>query len=129
MCEERVNLEKVFVKKFASATLALALAGSFATAPSADAASGGVKITNDQITPFAEDVGGGTWDYGTRLYDLSTKEAWSNYWHPDKNHGSTAQIGTRVNRACTIPGNTSYATVRGDIATTARAFWNTSCTP
>ncbi|QKG83620.1 hypothetical protein GXN76_03450 [Kroppenstedtia pulmonis] len=116
--------------------MSLALALTFASVSSANAASGSVDLTDvaplksDAVTPFSENVGGGTWDYGTRLVNFGTqKEVYSNYYHATKNHGSTAQIGTKSNSSCVRPKSTSYASARGGLFDSTRAFWNTSCKP
>ncbi|MDO5066682.1 MAG: lactococcin 972 family bacteriocin [Propionibacteriaceae bacterium] len=38
-------------------------------------------------------VAGGTWDYGT---NIALGVAWSNFWHPSKNHASSVRIGANV---------------------------------
>ncbi|GGA49559.1 hypothetical protein GCM10007416_23310 [Kroppenstedtia guangzhouensis] len=124
------------IKKVSGVTMSLALALTFASVSSANAASGSVDLTDVKslksgaVTPFSVNVGGGTWDYGTRLVSFGTKkEVYSNYYHGTKNHGSTAQIGTQSNKSCVRPGSTSYASARGGLFDSTHAYWNTSCTP
>lgn len=58
---------------------------------------GSTVLTNSQVTPFSVEVGGGVWDYGTKLVLTSSgikKKVWSNYWHPTRWHASSVRIGT-----------------------------------
>ncbi|WP_223114745.1 lactococcin 972 family bacteriocin [Lolliginicoccus suaedae] len=52
-------------------------------------------------------VDGGKWYVG-----YSTSSVWSNYWHPDVNHGSSVvntETGFKIWSGCVAPGDTSYA--------------------
>lgn len=82
-------------------------------------------LTNEMVTPFAnENVGGGNWDYGTRLVLPLKKEVWSNYYHPDKVHGSSCSIGThKSDSGRTKAGVTSYSNAVGGINDKTKANW------
>lgn len=55
-------------------------------------------------------VGGGTWDHGVTY---TTNKVWSNYYHPDRAHGSTACNKDSCNRSATVPPKRwSYASIR-----------------
>lgn len=101
------------------------------TVSSADAASGGVEITNSDVTPFASkkvDNGLGVWEYGVKN-KLTSKEAYSNLWHKTKTHGSAAQVGAQTpDRDCVKKDKTSYAKKSGKKSATAYTYWNTTCT-
>lgn len=76
---------KNLVKRVSFVALGLVVAGML-TVSSADAASGGVEITNSDVTPFASkkvDNGLGVWEYGVKN-KLTSKEAYSNLWHKRK---------------------------------------------
>ncbi|WP_369126361.1 lactococcin 972 family bacteriocin [Paludifilum halophilum] len=103
----------------------------FVAAPSADAASGGVELTSDKVTAFgSKKVGGGTWSYGTERsgWRSQYKTVWSNYWHPDEVHGSSAQLGSRTpDRDCRYADKESKASQTAKTSDTGYAYWNTSC--
>ncbi|GLI04799.1 hypothetical protein YDYSG_08290 [Paenibacillus tyrfis] len=117
----------------------LALSTGQAMAAKEDATRGSVDLTNADVTPFAvspvtmettENVGGGTWDYGTKSewqgWLVWKKRVWSNYNHPTKAHASTASIGTQTNfSGYTLSGTTSYASALGDLSAQTHAYWQT----
>lgn len=51
-------------------------------------------------TAFAVSVGGGDWTYGTNVFGT----AWSNYYHPRANHGSSVMVNSNVVRSQCMPG-------------------------
>ena len=87
---------------------------------------GSVALTNSMVTPFATvQVGGGTWDYGTRIVGLGTKQVWSNYWHPTAVHRSSCRIGTNYNNSGWVPAKyTSYSSAVGSWFNTGYAYWD-----
>ncbi|GIP61998.1 hypothetical protein J32TS6_05530 [Virgibacillus pantothenticus] len=112
--------------------LSLVLALSFGVPVFAD--SGGIELKEDRvITVFAsKKVGGGTWEYGTKTSGIlkwKRKKVWSNYWHPNKTHGSSAQLGAKTpNRSCVKKDKTSYASQKSkNTNLTGYAYWNTNC--
>jgi hypothetical protein len=121
-------LNECYIRKVFTATLGIALVGLMAVSP-ADAASGGVEVTNETVTPFAQ-AGGGTWTYGDYKSGWLSqyKTVYSNYWHPTKVHGSAAQLGSRTpNRDCVYADKQSKASQTAKTKDTAYAYWNTSC--
>ncbi|QTD42770.1 lactococcin 972 family bacteriocin [Sporosarcina sp. Te-1] len=108
----------------------LSIASVSASNDEANTKGGGIALTNEQITPFAsQKVDGGTWSYGTSTKS-GTKTVYSNYWHPDKNHGSSAQLGSRTpDRDCVGPDKESKASQSAKTNDTGYAYYNLSCTP
>lgn len=110
-------------------TLACALAIGASTGITAlatdNATSGGVEISNEQITPFkSQNVGGGTWDYGTRIVG-SKKEVYSNYFHPSKSHKSSCSIGSNFSDSGWVSAKkTSYSSARGGYSAKTHAYWD-----
>lgn len=84
-------------------------------------------LTNEMVTPFAnENVGGGNWDYGTRLVLPLNKEVYSNYYHKTKDHGSSCSIGTKHNDSGRVSaGITSYSSATGKVNDKTKANWRT----
>ncbi len=93
-------------------------------APKADQATGGsAVITNDDATPFAtENVGGGTWSYGTSYG--SGKTCYSYYIHPSHQHTATAILGSDVQKASAKPGVYAKADAHGGWLDTCHTYWN-----
>ncbi|MEV7991973.1 lactococcin 972 family bacteriocin [Streptomyces sp. NPDC086077] len=82
-----------------------------------------VDDTSSEITPFTtEDVGGGTWTYGTVL-NSDGKLCYSYYFHASVSHKSTAKIQNRSTTATNSPGYTSFAERQGGGAYTCYAYW------
>jgi len=108
------------------AVLALSLVAPVMAASTKMPTSGSVVLTNSMVTPFTTvQVGGGTWDYGTRLISLTQKEVWSNYWHPTAVHRSSCKIGTAYsNSGWTDPTVTSYSSAVGAWNQTGYAYWD-----
>ena len=120
---------KRILLRMSSLGLACGLALTAAASINAFAASGKVHITNDMVKDGAlkssANVGGGVWDYGTRVVGLRTKECYSNYYHETNRHSSTAKIGTQSSgKVVADAGKTSYASVRGGLTDVAHAFWD-----
>lgn len=126
-----IRLGKGFVKKVFSVVTGLALVGVMSVS-SVDAAetgtSGGVELTNQDVTPFAsKKVGGGTWEYGTKKSG-GYKIAYSYYWHPKKTHGASAQVGaSSPARACVAKNKVARAEKKRKSKETAYVYWNTTC--
>lgn len=79
------------------------------------------------ITPLAtENVGGGTWNYGTRFDVFSgTKTCYSHYIHQTKTHTATAIMGEQ-HRVSQGPGRWANAEVTGGpLAGTCTTYWST----
>jgi hypothetical protein len=83
----------------------------------------------EEVTPFAEEeVGGGTWSYGTKLTVSFKKRVYSNYFHKTDVHGSAAKIGAREwNSSCAKKDTWSKASQIGSTKDTGLARWNKSC--
>lgn len=90
--------------------------------------SGGVELTNSDVTPFAsKKVGGGTWEYGTKKSD-GYKTAYSYYWHPTKTHGASDQVGAKKPaRDCVTKDKVARAEKKRKSNETAYVYWNTTC--
>ncbi|MFD1435860.1 lactococcin 972 family bacteriocin [Kroppenstedtia eburnea] len=90
--------------------------------------SGGVELTNSDVTPFAsKKVGGGTWEYGTKKSG-GYKTAYSYYWHPTKTHGASDQVGAKKpNRDCVTKDKVARAEKKRKSNETAYVYWNTTC--
>ena len=71
----------------------------------------------------SEEVGGGTWDRGTNLV-----KGWSNYYHPNNNHGATSRQGSRSDSSDKGPRVWADTSVNRDIFDSApiEAFWRVS---
>lgn len=88
-------------------------------------AGGSVELTNAEVTPFKiEYVGGGTWDYGTRVIG-EQKHVWSHYHHPTKYHSATAKIANYVDKKYAYAGYWAFADVYGPKDYTGYAWWAT----
>jgi hypothetical protein len=87
-----------------------------------------VTLTNSMVTPLSVEVGGGTWDYGTKIIFKSwsfKKKVWSNYWHPTAIHRSSCKIGTNYSDSGWVAQNTtSFSSAIGDRDDTAYAYWD-----
>ncbi|MFJ8384742.1 lactococcin 972 family bacteriocin [Streptomyces sp. NPDC094438] len=66
--------------------------------------------------------GGGEWSYGSEARD-DHKYCYSNYWHPDVQHGSTAKLGGNSNKAVAFPGQVSNANVTGKLWEDCSAYY------
>ncbi len=118
----------LLILRFASAGQATSVAVDAGTSGSAIAPdNSNITIDVDQedgASPFAvKNVGGGTWNFGSRFTLIPPKTCWSNYKHNTRTHSSTAIMGkanaTRVAKA----GNWSEATVAGGTSYTCYAKW------
>jgi len=97
-------------------------------APSVSADSGSVALTNGEVTPFAmEEVGGGWWDYGTRVSVIPPGQiVWSDYFHSTKVHGSSCKIGaSAADSGWIAAGQWSYSNAVGAVWETGYAWWRT----
>lgn len=118
---------KKFVTSSVMAGVLLASATGVSAAKSDKATSGSVDLTNQEVSAFAtSDVGGGTWSYGTSYVFPLSKKVYSNYYHGEKTHSSTAQIGTLVTKSGQVAKDkTSYASATGGASEDTHAYWNT----
>lgn len=133
-------MRKKIIKKVSSVVLGLTICTSFATVSSAksnvEGEEGGIELTeltNSEVTPFStsKQVGGGTWTYDSYKHGWLNryKTVWSDYWHPNLTHGSSAQLGARTpDRDCVGPDLVSHASQTEKTDDTAYVYWNTSCT-
>ncbi|MGG2108002.1 lactococcin 972 family bacteriocin [Lysinibacillus pakistanensis] len=81
-------------------------------------------ITNEMVTPFSVNVGGGTWDYGTSVTLKLKKKAWSNYNHPTEYHSSSCYVGTNWGYSYkTAPKVLSKADAEGGLSDSTGAYW------
>lgn len=69
---------------------------------------------------ITENVGGGTWNYGT-----SKETVWSNYWHTSAKHGSSVRngYGDEERSACKNADTWSYADLKAHPDETDYAYW------
>lgn len=89
-------------------------------------------ITFDVDTEFpmqplaTENVGGGTWTYGTHFTSEGKKVCRSTYLHQTKTHTATAIMDEVVDRKTARPGTPAAAEVVGGIFSgTCNAYWST----
>ncbi|MDX3308877.1 lactococcin 972 family bacteriocin [Streptomyces sp. ME08-AFT2] len=87
---------------------------------------GMVAITVDSSSRVAaqtiEDVGGGSWTYGTELV-TGGKRCYSYYFHGTEQHKSTAKIASGETMATALAGKTSKASRTAGAAYTCYAYW------
>lgn len=77
------------------------------------------------VPVFAAQVGGGTWDYGTKIVGVNKKQVYSNYYHAKKTHKSSVSIGTTfVSSGWVSKGKTSYASATGSWKAETHAYYN-----
>lgn len=70
-------------------------------------------------------VGGGVWDYGTKVAGINQKKVYSNYYHAKKKHKSSVSIGTlAVSSGWVAKGDTSYASAKGEWDADTHAYYN-----
>ncbi|MBB4826386.1 hypothetical protein HNO89_003645 [Sporosarcina luteola] len=84
------------------------------------------ELTNDMVTPFSVNVGGGVWDYGTKLIiGIPLKKlVYSNYNHPSKVHSASCSIGTTYNNSGPYPaGSMAPSSAEGKTGDSTRANW------
>ncbi|WP_083987644.1 lactococcin 972 family bacteriocin [Corynebacterium mustelae] len=71
----------------------------------------GTSLTTPLLTEIgvasAEPRDGGWWDHGN-----SGGRVWSNYWHPDWNHGASVSGHTSVDSGCVSPNQWAHAQTR-----------------
>lgn len=73
----------------------------------------------------AENVGGGVWDYGTKISGVNKKTVYSNYFHPTKTHKSSVTIGTHYASSGWVSKCvTSYASATGGWMDTTHAYYD-----
>lgn len=85
-----------------------------------------IEMDDSNVTPKAcIGASGGNWCYG---YNLTSdgKYCYSNYYHPTKDHHSTAKIAGGSNKAYAFAGQTSYANRTAGAAYTCEAFYGLS---
>ncbi|MGG4455146.1 lactococcin 972 family bacteriocin [Brevibacillus porteri] len=120
-----IVLKKSMVGAIAVLTLAM---GSQALAAEEIQTKGKVELVNSKVSPFAvENVGGGTWDYGTKNSG-SQKHCWSHYNHPENYHSSTAKVGSSTDKAYADAGEYSKADAYGPKDKTGYAYWDNEAT-
>lgn len=71
-----------------------------------------------------QNVGGGTWHYGSEITSGLAKNCWSHYYHPTAQHSATAIIGTSSNHSRAVSGRWAKADSRGGIGEKCEVFWN-----
>lgn len=88
-----------------------------------------ITITPGRVTPRAvQNVGGGTWSYGTTTIASSggtRKQCYSNYVHNSKRHSSTAILADVQEKTYANAGSWSNASVVAGSKNTCYAYWNT----
>jgi len=70
-----------------------------------------------------EDVGGGTWNYGTSISG-DNKTVWSNYVHPTNYHSSTAIIASKNVKRYANAGHWSNASATAAKKYTGYTYYN-----
>lgn len=74
-----------------------------------------------------ENVGGGTWTYGSRYTSDGSKVCTSKYMHKTKTHTATATMGTITSTRTAKLGSWASASVTGGIsAGVCNAYWSTN---
>ena len=74
---------------------------------------------------FAANVGGGVWDYGTKVSGVNKKTVYSNYYNGSKTHKSSCSIGTiSVSSGWISAGTTSYASATGKWTDETHAYYD-----
>jgi lactococcin 972 family bacteriocin len=72
-----------------------------------------------------QNVGGGTWCYGSGIdADTGLKACYSNYHHPSNRHSATAILQNAVDTAVADAGQWAYAYVTNNYAGSCHAKWN-----
>ena len=85
------------------------------------------QLSNDTVTPFAVNVGGGQWDYGTSVvWGIPLKKkVYSNYNHPTLVHSASCSIGTTYSNSGQYqPGSMAPSSAVGATDDSTRANWN-----
>lgn len=79
------------------------------------------------IKPFnTENVGGGTWTYGSTYTSDGGKTCYSKYMHRTKSHSATAVMGSLTKSVTARPGSWASATVSGPARSgQCNAYWST----
>jgi len=72
-----------------------------------------------------ENVGGGTWNYGTAYQPPFGKKVWSNYVHNSLYHSSTAIGGSQEQKRYAVAHNWSEASVICGAFDSTAAYWAT----
>lgn len=102
-----MTVQKLKTKKLAAVALGCAIMLSSAT------------------SAFAANVGGGVWDYGTKVSGVNEKTVYSNYYHGSKLHKSSCSIGTTaVSSGWVKAGTTSYASATGKWSAQTHAYYD-----
>ncbi|MEV7035684.1 lactococcin 972 family bacteriocin [Streptomyces sp. NPDC093272] len=124
---------------FAAGTAALAVAGVLAPAASSSAADApaflgkpkawgvvAIKIDASSLVKpkTVENVGGGTWSYGTTVSGTS-KTCYSNYIHQTKQHSATAKMSSYNKKVTEDAGIWANAKVGAGPGSTCYAYWAT----
>ena len=85
----------------------------------------GSLVIASASTVLAVSVGGGIWDYGTKVSGLNQKTVWSNYYHPTRMHKSSVTIGTTAASSGWVDkGSTSYASAVGSWSDQTHAYYD-----
>lgn len=85
----------------------------------------GVLMLSGTATAMAANVGGGVWDYGTKVSGVNQKTVYSNYYHPERTHKSSVSIGTTaVSSGWVSAGKTSYASATGSWSAETHAYYD-----
>lgn len=124
-------INKRTLKTMAIVTMLTLAFGTQAMAASSEMpTSGSVDLTNAPMTDSmrtlrsSENVGGGSWDYGTGIAGWEKKKVWSNYMHPDKKHHASCSIGANLNKSGTVnAGKTAFSSATGKSDAKTHAYW------
>jgi hypothetical protein len=82
-------------------------------------------VPGNEVAPLAtENVGGGTWNYGTAYTTSGGKHCYSHYIHPTHQHTATAIIGADTKRVSARPGTWANADAYGGLFDTCSTYWN-----
>lgn len=86
---------------------------------------GSAIMLSSVTSAFAANVGGGVWDYGTKISGVNEKTVYSNYYHPSKVHKSSCIIGTTASSSGWVgKGLTSYASATGKWTDQTHAYYD-----
>ncbi|MFR1784296.1 MAG: lactococcin 972 family bacteriocin [Sarcina ventriculi] len=106
--------------------MSLGIGGNIALATdNVNQTSGSIEITDNMKQSRASvSVGGGTWDYGTSLYQVTKKKVYSNYLHPTKTHAASCSIGTTMSDSGWASAKRiAQSSAVGKTSDTTNAYW------
>lgn len=117
---------RIKAAKAASAvSLALLMTAGFVSVAQAAPTHGGVKIAvGDVSVQSCQNVGYGTWCYGTEPGESGLQHCYSNYVHYSNRHSATVNAGSWSDKQVAAPGDVARASVTTGWGYTCYAYWN-----